>query len=73
MKNNTIEKVYQLLQEAGAGGKIFSVTFTKKDGSSRAMNCRTGVKKHLTGGMLKYDPISRGLLPVYDLKKRPIA
>ena len=31
-------------------GKVFSVDFTKKDGTSRHMNCRLGVKKHLRGG-----------------------
>jgi len=49
-------------------GSIFSITFTKKDGSIRQMNCRFGVKKHLKGGELAYDPLSKGLLPVYDLK-----
>lgn len=28
-------------------GKIFTVSFRKKDGSIREMNCRLGVKKHL--------------------------
>jgi len=28
-------------------GKIFSVTFQKKDGTMRKMRCRTGVTKHL--------------------------
>ena len=31
-------------------GQIFSVSFIKKDGTERAMNCRLGVKKHLKGG-----------------------
>ena len=37
--------------------KIFSVEFTKKDGTLRKMVCRLGVKKHLKGGELGYDPI----------------
>ena len=32
------------------GGKFFTATFIKKDGSIRTMNCRTDVKKHLRGG-----------------------
>lgn len=32
-------------------GKFFTVTFTKKDGSIRKMNARTGVKKYLKGGV----------------------
>jgi len=31
-------------------GSFFTVVFTKKDGSLRTMNCRTGVKRHLHGG-----------------------
>lgn len=31
-------------------GKIFTVTFVKKDGSIRTMTARLGVKKHLKGG-----------------------
>lgn len=51
-------------------GKFFSVEFTKKDGSYRKMLCRTGVKKHLKGGELPYDPIEKMLLPVYDVQKQ---
>lgn len=49
-------------------GKIFSCEFVKKDGTVRQMKCRTGVKKYLAGGTLAYDPIERGLLPVYEVK-----
>ena len=51
-------------------GRIFSVKFTKKDGSERKMVCRKGVKKGLTGGGAKYNPVERGLLAVYDVQKR---
>jgi hypothetical protein len=37
-----------------AGGKIFSTTFVKKNGSIRLMVCRTGVSKYL-------NPDSKGL------------
>ncbi len=48
-------------------GKIFHVTFVKKDGSIRPMECRTGVKKGQKGKGLAFDAIAKGLLPVYDL------
>ena len=48
---------------------IFSVVFLKKDGSIRKMVCRFGVKKHLKGGSLSFEPIKRGLLVVYDMQK----
>lgn len=36
-------------------GRFFTVTFIKKDGTERTMNCRTKVVKHLVGGPRKYD------------------
>ena len=42
-------KLKQLLNT----GKFFTVTFTKKDGTTRKFTCRTGVKKHLRGGTSK--------------------
>jgi hypothetical protein len=50
-------------------GAFFTVTFVKKDGTTRVMNARFGVKKYLKGGELPYDPIAKGLLPVFDVKK----
>jgi hypothetical protein len=51
-------------------GKIFTVTFIKKDGSTRVMNARLGVKAYLKGGELPYDPEAKGLIPVFDIPKR---
>ena len=50
-------------------GQIFTVTFTKKDGTTRVMNCRTGVAKHLKGGK---STISNhdNLISVYDLQSK---
>lgn len=50
-------------------GKVFSANFIKKDGTIRTINCRTGVVKHLKGGTLAFDPISRNLLTVFDMSK----
>lgn len=50
-------------------GKIFNVVFIKKDGTIRSMNARIGVKKGITGKGLKFDPILKGLLPVFDMTK----
>lgn len=51
-------------------GQIFSCEFIKKDGTLRKMVCRTGVKKYLQGGSLAYDPIERGLVPVYEVSPK---
>lgn len=50
-------------------GKIATAVFTKRgDGSIRAMNLMTGVRKYTSGGELPYSPKDKGLIPVYDLK-----
>ena len=51
-------------------GKFFNVKFIKKDGSTRIMNCRLGVKKHLKGGELKYNPSDYNLVPVFCFEKK---
>jgi hypothetical protein len=52
------------------GGKFFSVSFIKKDGTLREMTCRLGVTKHLKGGELKHNPSDFGHLVVFDLQKQ---
>jgi len=50
-------------------GKIFTAIFTKRsDGSLRALNGMTGVRKYTSGGELPYSPKEKELIPVYDLK-----
>ena len=49
--------------------EIFSVVFLKKSGEVRPMTCRFGVKKHLKGGELKFDPLERAMLVVFDMQK----
>jgi len=49
---------------------IFSVKFTKKDGSERTMVARLNVKKGVNGKGMAYNPIEKGLLPVYDMQKK---
>lgn len=50
--------------------RMFSVTFVKKNGDLREMNCMLGVKKHLVGGQQSYDPADYNLLTVFDLVKK---
>ncbi len=49
-----------------SNGKIFTVTFLKKDGSIRVLNGRLGVTKHLKGGQCTLDKDK--FIIVYDLK-----
>ena len=52
-------------------GQIFTVTFIKKsNGEKRVMNARLGVKAYLRGGVLPYDPNTKGLIPVYDIQAK---
>ena len=43
----------QRLKRFVSNGRIFSVTFIKKNGEERTMLARTGVTKHLKGGTRK--------------------
>lgn len=51
-------------------GKIFSVTFVKKDGTLRKMTARLGVKKDIKGVGLSFDPAAKQLVVVFDMHKR---
>jgi hypothetical protein len=51
-------------------GKIFNVTFVKKNGAIRNLNARLGVKSHLRGGKLTYDPASRNNLIVFSMNDK---
>jgi hypothetical protein len=52
-------------------GLIFTVVFVKRtNDTERVMQARTGVRKYLKGGKLKFDPRSKNLIPVYDIGKR---
>jgi len=47
-------------------GRFFACEFIKKDGSLRRMIARIGVRRHVTGEGLKFNPTERGLAVVWD-------
>lgn len=67
MKPITSKKAVELIK--ATDGKIFKVTFRKKDGTFRRMNCRLGVQKDLTGKGMAYKPEDYNLMTVYDMEK----
>ena len=64
-----MEKRVEIIKEFVGKNKIFTATFIKKDGTTRVMNCKLGVKKHLKGGEQKFNPIEKNLLTVFDMQK----
>jgi hypothetical protein len=48
-------------------GKFFTIKFIKKNGMLRELNGRLGVKKHLKGGVLGYDPKTFNYIIVFDV------
>jgi WYL_2, Sm-like SH3 beta-barrel fold len=58
-----------LKYRADEEGKIFSCKFVKKDGSIREMVSRFNVQKGVNGNGMSYDPIARGMVPVFDMQK----
>ena len=51
-------------------GNFFRACFMKKDGTIREMTARFGVKKHLKGGKLGYNPEERNYIVVFDIDKK---
>ena len=70
MKKISRKDILRLLEENRNPNTIFSVVFLKKNGEIRRMNCMLGVKKHLKGGKLKFNPLERGYLVVLDTTKK---
>lgn len=73
MKNNgiTMDDFHTIV---GRKGKIFSVIFTKADGSERYMTCRLGVKKGVKGVQrnmgIKYDNVVGTHKIVYSIQDK---
>jgi len=57
----------QFRKFVGDEGKLFSVTFKKKNGSLRTMTARLGVRKYLTGGGSKFDAEANGMVRVFSM------
>lgn len=57
-------------QILSTNGKIFGVTFIKKDGTVRNMTARLGVRKNLKGVGLSFNPDERNLIVVFDMRKK---
>jgi hypothetical protein len=51
-------------------GNFFRACFLKKDGTVREMTARFGVKKHLRGGELSYNPEDFNYVVVFDVDKQ---
>ena len=70
MQTVTINKKNAERLIRASGGSIFSVRFTKRDGTFRDMTCRLGVKSHAKGGKQAYNPKEHGLITVFDMTER---
>ena len=61
------ETVRALISQSKGG--FFGVEFIKRTtGELRKMNCRLGVQKNLTGQGLKFDPVKKNLMVVFDIR-----
>jgi hypothetical protein len=72
MKKNAVRQDIAPFKLLGAtmDGRIFSAVFTKKDGTKRTILARRGVKKFVNGIGMRYNPIEKGLLTVFDIHKK---
>lgn len=56
------------IEEVIPKNKIFTVTFVKQDGTIRRLTGRKGVKKYLTDAGLRYEPESRRMFTMFEMK-----
>lgn len=63
-RQQAVEKIF------ATNGQFFTVHFFKRGGGRRTMNARLGVKKHLKGGELKFNPAEKNLITVFDAQKK---
>jgi hypothetical protein len=68
LKINRAAAVCKLLANTN-NGLFFGVTYFKKDGSIRNMLARKGVQKGLKGVGMKYTPLDKALMGVWDVHK----
>ena len=67
MKTISRDKAVEIIRAQKEEGVFFSLEFIKRStGELRKMVCRGGVKKHLQGGELKYNPADHDLIGVWD-------
>ena len=65
--NKSTESALDVIQKSK--GKFFTVEFVKRTtGEVRKMNCRTGVKKGVTGIGKPFNDSDKGLVTVLDAK-----
>lgn len=73
MKTISMKQAVEMIEDSA--GRFITVEFARRTegkngepvGSIRTMNARTGVKKHLKGGELAYNPRQKGLIPVWSV------
>lgn len=68
-QGNTLTKEQLRYVLKNSKGKIMTIVYRKKNGATRILNTRTGVKKNIKGTGLKYDPEMYGYLILWDLQK----
>ena len=66
MSHTTKALMHSLIN--ASNGHFFTVTFIKKDGTIRTMNCRTGVRKHAKGGSNGLD--ASKFFTVFDVQRK---
>ena len=68
MKTINRNKAKELIKQSK--GLIFAATFTKKDGTHRLMNARTGKQYTPTGKAAPYKAEDYNLIALYDMRKK---
>ena len=64
-----MKNIKNIIEETKSG-QIFSAKFIKKDGTLGKIKAMCGVKKGTNGVGLSFDPLTKNLLPVFDMDKQ---
>lgn len=67
-RGGNINRLEAYVKMRATDGQIFTARFIKKDGTRRSINCRLGVIREVKGKGMKYNPLQRLLLPVFDMQ-----
>lgn len=69
MNKITRKQAIQMIDQHAGEHTVFSVRFTKKDGTERDMNCRFNVTAHLRGGV-DSTAHKENIRTVFDMQKQ---
>ncbi len=70
MDAHKLEDLINTTRTGYGKGRLFEVTFIKKNGQSRLMRCRLGMQRNLTGKGMTWNPRDKSMMTVWSADTR---